>query len=80
MENKKVSSFLNKLKENAKKQENYGGTAEIHDAQIHVRDCPSCGAGRAKLDGVTLCAYCGFEFLSVKLSDGVYIKKQDNSI
>lgn len=80
MENKKVSSFLDKLKESAKKQENYGGAIEINEAKINVRDCPGCGAGRAKQDGVTHCAYCGYEFLNVKLTDGIYIKKEDNSI
>lgn len=53
---------------------------EINDAKMNVRDCPNCGAGRAKQDGVTHCAYCGFEFITVKLTDGVYIKKEDNSI
>lgn len=80
MEEKKVNSFLDKLKANAKKQSNYGGETEINDAQLDARDCPNCGAGRAKQDGVTHCAYCGFEFISVKLTDGVYIKKEDNSI
>ncbi|WP_459641268.1 hypothetical protein [Flavobacterium sp. CGRL2] len=47
---------------------------------MNVRDCPNCGAGRAKQDGVTHCAYCGFEFITVQLTDGVYIKKEDNSI
>lgn len=80
MEEKKVNSFLDKLKQKAQNQTNYGGDTEINDAQMNVRDCPNCGAGRAKQDGVTHCAYCGFEFISVKLTDGVYIKKEDNSI
>ncbi|SHM34508.1 hypothetical protein [Flavobacterium chilense] len=80
MEEKKVNSFLDKLKEKAKNQTNYGGEAEMNDAQMNLRDCPNCGAGRAKQDGVTHCAYCGFEFINVKLTDGVYIKKEDNSI
>ncbi|MFW0738751.1 hypothetical protein [Flavobacterium sp. N502536] len=80
MEEKKVNSFLDKLKANAKKQANYGGESESSEAQLNARDCPNCGAGRAKQDGVTHCAYCGFEFITVKLTDGVYIKKEDNSI
>ncbi|HEU0124689.1 hypothetical protein [Flavobacterium sp.] len=80
MEEKKVSSFLDKLKQKAQNQTNYGGEYETTDAQMNARDCPNCGAGRAKQDGVTHCAYCGFEFLSTKLSDGLYIKKEDNSI
>lgn len=80
MEEKKVTSFLDKLKEKAQKQTNYGGETEITDAQMSLKDCPNCGAGRAKQDGVTHCAYCGFEFIQVKLTDGFYIKKEDNSI
>lgn len=80
MEEKKVNSFLDRLKQKAQNQTNYGGEMEINDAKMNVRDCPNCGAGRAKQDGVTHCAYCGFEFITVKLTDGVYIKKEDNSI
>ncbi|MCP2028960.1 uncharacterized Zn finger protein (UPF0148 family) [Flavobacterium sp. HSC-32F16] len=80
MEEKKVNSFLSRLKENAQKQTNYGGEIEITEAKMNAKDCPNCGAGRAKQDGLTHCAYCRFEFLSVKLTDGVYIKKDDNSI
>lgn len=80
MEEKKVSSFLDKLKQKAQNQTNYGGETKITDAKMNVKDCPNCGAGRAKQDGLTHCAYCGFEFITVKLTDGVYIKKQDNSI
>ncbi|MFB9076552.1 hypothetical protein ACFFLS_25070 [Flavobacterium procerum] len=80
MEDKKVNSFLDRLKEKAKNQSNYGGDPEISEAKMQLKDCPNCGAGRAKQDGLTHCAYCGFEFLSVKLTDGVYIKKEDNSL
>lgn len=80
MEEKKVNSFLSRLKENAQKQTNYGGEMEITEAKMNAKDCANCGAGRAKQDGLTHCAYCGFEFLNVKLTDGVYIKKEDNSI
>lgn len=80
MEEKKVNSFLSRLKENAQKQTNYGGEFETTEAKMSVKDCPNCGAGRAKEDGVTHCAYCGFQFLNVKLTDGLYIKKEDNSI
>ncbi|PAM94819.1 hypothetical protein B4N84_10220 [Flavobacterium sp. IR1] len=80
MEEKKVNSFLDKLKQRAQNQTNYGGDFETNEAQLNTRDCPNCGAGRAKKDGITNCAYCGFEFLTIKLTDGVYIKKEDNSI
>ena len=80
MEEKKVNSFLERLKQKAQEQTNYGGETEMGEAKMNAKDCPNCGAGRAKQDGVTHCAYCGFEFLSVKLTDGLYIKKEDNSI
>lgn len=79
MTEKKVKSFLEKLKEKAAAQENYGGEAAASGAQIDAVACPNCGAGRAKHDGVTHCAYCGFEFLAVKLGDGLHIKSSDNS-
>lgn len=80
MEEKKVNSLLDKLKQKAQNQTNYGGETEMTEAKMNAKDCPNCGAGRAKQDGVTHCAYCGFEFLSIKLTDGLYIKKEDNSI
>ena len=80
MEEKKVNSLLDKLKQKAQNQTNYGGETEMTEAKMNSKDCPNCGAGRAKQDGLTHCAYCGFEFLSVKLTDGLYIKKEDNSI
>lgn len=80
MSEKKVLSFLEKLKEKAKQQENYGGKSEINEAKMDVKDCPNCGAGRASHDGITHCAYCGFEFIRVTLTDGVHLKKEDNSI
>lgn len=48
-------------------------------AGMNTMTCPNCGAGRAKEDGVTKCAYCGFEFISQKLTDGIHIKESDNS-
>ncbi|OJU47945.1 MAG: hypothetical protein BGN96_05550 [Bacteroidales bacterium 45-6] len=78
-EEKKVNSFLENLKKKAKEQKQYGGETKIVEAKMDVRDCPNCGAGRAQQDGLTHCAYCGFEFLSVKLTDGIYVKKEDNS-
>lgn len=79
MAEKTTKSFLEKLKEKAKSQGNYGGDMEATDAGMQVRDCPNCGAGRAKQDGLTHCAYCGFAFMEGKLTDGVHVKKEDNS-
>ncbi|MEH6307696.1 hypothetical protein RYH73_18735 [Olivibacter sp. CPCC 100613] len=48
-------------------------------AGITTVTCPNCGSGRAKDDGLTRCAYCGFEFIKQTLSNGVHIKDRDNS-
>jgi uncharacterized Zn finger protein (UPF0148 family) len=78
-EEKKALSFIEKMKLKAKNQANYGGETEIKSASIAARDCPNCGAGRAKQEGLTNCGYCGFEFMTVTLTDGIHIKKEDNS-
>jgi uncharacterized Zn finger protein (UPF0148 family) len=78
-EEKKALSFVEKMKLKAKAQKNYGGETEIKGANMEARDCPNCGAGRAKQEGLTHCAYCGFEFIAVQLTDGLHIKKEDNS-
>lgn len=46
---------------------------------FHLHTCPNCGAGRAKSDGVTHCAYCNFEFIKTQITDGIHLKKTDNS-
>lgn len=79
MTGKKVKSFLDKLKEKAANQQNYGGDATPPAAKMDAETCPQCGAGRAKQDGVTHCAYCGFEFIAVQLTDGLHIRSSDNS-
>lgn len=79
MSEKKVNSILDKLKNKVKNQEVYGGRMEERDATLSIKDCPNCGAGRAQQDGITHCAYCGHEFIGVKVSDGLNIKKEDNS-
>jgi hypothetical protein len=78
-EEKKILSFVEKMKLRAQTQKNYGGEYEAKDANMDARDCPNCGAARAKQDGLTKCAYCSFEFIDVKLTDGLNIKKEDNS-
>lgn len=79
-ENKnKTGSYLERLKQKALEQKNYGGEMNMEDAKVTTRDCPNCGAGRAYRDGLTNCGYCGFTFIEVKLTDGVYIKKENNS-
>jgi uncharacterized Zn finger protein (UPF0148 family) len=80
MEEKKPLSFVEKMKLKAQSQKTYGIESEtFKEAKLDAADCPNCGAGRAKQDGLTHCAYCGHEFLAVKLTDGIFIKKEDNS-
>ena len=78
-EKKTPLSFIQKMKQKAINQKSYGGNSVMEEAKIIVRDCPNCGAGRAKQEGLTHCAYCDFEFLSVRLTDGINIKKEHNS-
>lgn len=77
-EEKKAISLLERMKLQAQNQETYYKTIE-KAASVGVVACPNCGAGRAKYEGVTKCAYCGFLFIENKLSDGINIKKEDNS-
>lgn len=78
-ENQNTISLLEKMKLKAKTQKSYGGPYEEKPANVNATDCPNCGAGRARQDGLTHCAYCGFEFMSLTLTDGINIKKEDNS-
>jgi hypothetical protein len=78
-EEKKTNSFLLKLKEKAANNKTYGGDAKPDEPSMGAVVCPNCGAGRAKQDGVTHCAYCDFEFIGTTLSQGVFISKDDNS-
>ena len=73
----KALSLIEKMKAKTEDQNlyNYKPT----EAKMDVSACPNCGAGRAKDDGLTRCGYCGFKFLSVKLTDGINIKKENNS-
>jgi len=75
----KALSFVERMKQKAQNQPKLGGNAPPVEARLDAGTCPNCGAGRAKMDGLTKCAYCGYEFLKVELSDGLHIKKEDNS-
>jgi len=77
MEKNKPSSVVERLKEIALQQKREKLIKTSADSS--VRSCTNCGAPRGKLDGLTKCAYCGFEFLEVKLTDGIHIQKEDNS-
>lgn len=78
-ENKKSLSLIERMKLKAINQKSYGGEYVDEQAKMNIRDCPNCGAGRAKQEGLTHCAYCNFEFMAATLTDGIYIKKEDNS-
>ncbi|MCW3466410.1 hypothetical protein [Chitinophaga nivalis] len=78
-ENKRVTSYLERLKQQAADQVNYGGEIVHKEAEMEIRDCPECGAGRACRHGLTACAYCGFVFMEVRLTTGIHIKQEDNS-
>ena len=80
MEDNKPLSFVEKMKLKAQSQKTYGidENNAFKEAKMDASDCPNCGAGRAKHEGLTHCAYCGHEFLAVKLTDGIFIKKEDN--
>lgn len=78
-EEKKTLSFVEKMKLKAKTQQVYGGKLEDKPASLHIKDCSNCGAARAQQDGITHCAYCGFGFIAVKISDGINLKSEDNS-
>ena len=75
----KALSFIEKMKLKAQSQQNYGGETVVKDDSTTATTCINCGAGRAKQDGLTKCAYCGFEFITVELTNGLHITKDDNS-
>jgi uncharacterized protein (DUF983 family) len=79
MAENKTLSFLDKLKKTATAQKDYLTCREASPPGMDAAVCPNCGAGRAKQDGLTHCAYCGHRFLEVELDDGIYLKKADNS-
>lgn len=75
----KELSFIERMKLRATSQKSYGGKSTETDAGTAESSCINCGAGRAKQDGLTHCAYCGHAFIKTTLSDGSYIKMSDNS-
>jgi rubredoxin len=70
-------SYLSRLKKKIASAVPYGGVCEKHAMASDAYICPSCGASKAKEDGIVCCAYCGYEFLSIKPTDGLYIKSKD---
>ncbi len=72
-----TQSYLSRLKKQVVSDTPYGCISEEYAATLDADVCPSCGASRAKEDGIVCCAYCGYEFLTVKPTDGIYLKKED---
>ena len=60
-EQTKTQSFLEKLKKKATESEKYNEEIFYEEAWIENKNYPNCWASRAKQDGLTHCAYCGFE-------------------
>lgn len=75
----KANSFIQRIKQKVLEQKPYGNETQHFEAEVSTKLCPNCGAGRAKTDGLTKCVYCGFEFISLGLTDGINLKKTDNS-
>lgn len=76
-DNKKPLPLIERLKQQAAGQQREQVT--IADAQTQVTTCTNCGAGRAKQDGLTHCAYCGYAFTAHRMSEGIHINQRDNS-
>jgi len=73
----KPLSLVARMKQNALQQKREAFVEK--QAGMNTITCPNCGGGRAKEDGITRCAYCGFEFIAHTLSEGIHIKDSDNS-
>lgn len=78
-EKNKTLSFVERMKLRAQTEAAKNETVKEFGAAIGVEVCPNCGAGRAKQDGLTKCAYCGFVFIETTLTDGLNVTKEDNS-
>ncbi|MGI9527332.1 MAG: hypothetical protein ACR2MS_09515 [Weeksellaceae bacterium] len=74
--NKKPLSLVERMKFKAKNSPKYGGEYIEEKANMSATDCPNCGAGRAKLDGVKNCAYCGYEFLENHQTKGIHLNRE----
>lgn len=74
---KKTLSIVERLKKKALEQKREKITTQ--PLRTTVLQCPDCGAARAKVDGLTRCAYCGRQLMEVELTDGINITSKDNS-
>jgi len=73
-------SFAERMRLKAMQQKSYGGECNEEDntPKLGIRDCPNCAAPRAYTEGLSTCAYCGFEFIATQLTDGIHIKKENH--
>lgn len=76
-EQPRAVSLIQKMKQTLQNQKR--APQEQITPTLSLLTCPNCGAGRAKRDGLTHCAYCNFEFIKPKITDGIHLKKTDNS-
>lgn len=72
----KPLSLVEKMRLKSKTTTVYGGEYKEKKAELGATDCPNCGAGRAKRDGVKKCAYCGFEFIQHDHTQGIHLTKE----
>lgn len=75
-EDKKPLSLVERMKLKTQTQPKYGGEYVAKSASVSVNDCPNCGAGRAKREGVKACAYCGFVFLEKDHTAGIHLNRE----
>lgn len=73
---KKPLTLVERMKLKTKNQLKYGGELIEKASNVSVTDCPNCGAGRAKLEGVKICSYCGFQFLEHDHTAGIYLNRE----
>lgn len=73
----KPLSLVERMKQKALQQKREAWVEK--QPAVTTTTCPNCGVGRSKEDGLTRCAYCGFEFISRTLTDGIHIQHSDNS-
>lgn len=72
-------TFFKRLRYSTQKDRAGAPIQETGEAMTTALTCPSCGAGRVKADGITVCAYCGYRFITVALSEGLHLGEADNS-
>lgn len=73
----RAASLIQKMKKTLQSQKRE--QPRQNAPELNIITCPNCGAGRAKSDGLTHCAYCNFEFIKARITDGIHLKKSDNS-